>query len=102
MTTGTAALEDKKAVALHAAKARDLQAKISVFVNIEKVTFLVAFAAWPCLNDPARMSGHVSSSYRRRRRRCSSLKDHRRSLQNSKTVLGIRPSSEASCRRKLR
>jgi hypothetical protein len=102
MTMGTTAIEDKKAVALHEAKARDLQAKISALVNIEKVTFLVVFAVWPCLNDPARMSDHVSSSCRRRRRRCSSSKDHRRSSQNSKTVLSIRKSSAASCRRKLR
>ncbi|KAG2737767.1 hypothetical protein P692DRAFT_20842304 [Suillus brevipes Sb2] len=36
MTMGTTAIEDKKAVALHEAKARDLRAKFSVLVNIEK------------------------------------------------------------------
>ncbi|KAG1883082.1 hypothetical protein F4604DRAFT_1984959 [Suillus subluteus] len=36
ITMGTTAIEDKKAVALHEAKARDLQAKISALVNIEK------------------------------------------------------------------
>ncbi|KAG1804244.1 Nuf2 family-domain-containing protein [Suillus subaureus] len=36
MTMGSTAIEDKKAVALHEAKARDLQAKISALVNIEK------------------------------------------------------------------
>ncbi|KAG1904029.1 Nuf2 family-domain-containing protein [Suillus fuscotomentosus] len=36
MTMGTTAIEDKKTVALHEAKARDLQAKISALVNIEK------------------------------------------------------------------
>ncbi|KAG2158016.1 Nuf2 family-domain-containing protein [Suillus bovinus] len=37
MTMGTTAIEDKKTVALHEAKARDLQAKISTLVNIEKL-----------------------------------------------------------------
>ncbi|KIK35132.1 hypothetical protein CY34DRAFT_812406 [Suillus luteus UH-Slu-Lm8-n1] len=36
MTMGTTAIEDKKVVALHEAKARDLRAKISALVNIEK------------------------------------------------------------------
>ncbi|KAG0706409.1 Nuf2 family-domain-containing protein [Suillus ampliporus] len=36
MTMGATAIEDKKAVALHEVKARDLQAKISALVNIEK------------------------------------------------------------------
>ncbi|KAG2079733.1 hypothetical protein BD769DRAFT_1380226 [Suillus cothurnatus] len=36
MTMGTTAIEDKKAVALHKAKARDLRAKFSALVTIEK------------------------------------------------------------------
>ncbi|KAG2149272.1 Nuf2 family-domain-containing protein [Suillus clintonianus] len=36
MTMGATAIEDKRAVALHEAKARDLHAKISALVNIEK------------------------------------------------------------------
>ncbi|KAG1749143.1 Nuf2 family-domain-containing protein [Suillus paluster] len=35
-TMGATAIEEKRAVALHEAKARDLQAKISALVNIEK------------------------------------------------------------------
>ncbi|KIJ69633.1 hypothetical protein HYDPIDRAFT_36657 [Hydnomerulius pinastri MD-312] len=35
-TMGTTAIEDKKTIALQEAKARDLQAKISVLLNIEK------------------------------------------------------------------
>jgi len=33
----TTAMEDKKTVTLHEAKARDLQAKINALLNIEKV-----------------------------------------------------------------
>lgn len=36
-TMGATAIEDKKTLAMHEAKARDLQAKITVLTNIEKV-----------------------------------------------------------------
>ena len=45
VTMGTTAIEDKKTVALHEAKARDLQAKISALVNIEKVIPFVILTA---------------------------------------------------------
>lgn len=37
VTMGSTAIEDKRTVAVHEAKARDLQAKITALLNIEKV-----------------------------------------------------------------
>ena len=37
ITMGTTAVEEKRTVALHEGKARDLQAKITALFNIEKV-----------------------------------------------------------------
>lgn len=41
VSMGSTAVEDKRTVALHEAKARDLQAKITALFNIEKVTSVV-------------------------------------------------------------
>jgi hypothetical protein len=40
VTMGTTAIEDKRTVALHEGKARDLQAKVTALFNIEKVRIL--------------------------------------------------------------
>ena len=50
VTMGATAIEDKKLVASHEVKARDLQAKISALVNIEKVISFVVLTAWFHLN----------------------------------------------------
>jgi kinetochore protein Nuf2 len=51
-TMGTTAIEDKKALSIQEAKARDLQAKITVLTNIEKVSSSFAYMhysqVFPC------------------------------------------------------
>lgn len=83
VTMGATAIEDKRLVALHEAKARDLQAKITALVNIEKVISFVMSTACFCLNlsHSFRMFDHVLSSCRRRRRKYSYWKVHKRNLQ---------------------
>jgi hypothetical protein len=79
VTMGATAIEEKRTVASHEAKARDLQAKISALVNIEKVKPFVVLTARFHLNYSFRMSDRVLSSCRRRRRKCSFWKVHKRS-----------------------
>jgi kinetochore protein Nuf2 len=64
VTMGATTIEDKKTVASREAKARDLQAKISALVNIEKVMSSVVLTAWFHLHYSFRMSDHVLSSCR--------------------------------------
>ena len=58
----TSAIEDKRTVAMHEAKSRDLQAKINALHNIETVSGLrVEVASSPAAN---RMFGAVSSRFK--------------------------------------
>ena len=65
---GTTALEDKKAVGMNEAKTRDLQAKISILAQVEKVrgscsTIMHHGNAWPRMFVLARK---LSKLYRKR------------------------------------
>ena len=56
-------MEDKKTVAMHESKARDLQAKINALLNIEKVSATLFLP--PCLNQPYyRMSEAALNRYK--------------------------------------
>lgn len=44
VSMGASAIEDKRTVALHEGKARDLQAKVSALFNIEKVAPFLLFS----------------------------------------------------------
>jgi chromosome segregation ATPase len=94
---GDTAVEDKKTVAMLDAKARDLQAKITALLNIEKVRpFRCATLVSHFDHTASRISGRVWNSSRQQKRKFEHWRQLKRSLPLNEIILTKKPSSAVS------
>ena len=95
-TMGSTVVEEKRTVAIHDAKARDLQIKISGVLNMERVSKLIPSFALAMISI-IRTYVAVWSSCKPSKRRPSHFSSLRRNWQASKTSLMTRKLNVASC-----
>ena len=90
----SAAMEDKKTVAMHEGTARELQAKINALLTVEKVG---APPSLVHLSQPLdRMSAAVLSNFKQSKRKLLLSTLQRKSLPNLKITYTTKPLTEMS------